>query len=114
MTRSERRLLFETGVTGIALTLLIVILDYSGALFYPEQFLYDLRARYCQTFNPPPTDKLVHVDIDDPSLEAIGNWPWPRSKMAEIIDEINLAGAQAIATDIIYTQPAPFAFDEQA
>jgi class 3 adenylate cyclase len=114
MTRSERRLLIETGVTGIALTLLIVLLDYFGALFYPEQFLYDIRARYCQAFNLPPTDKLVHVDIDDGSLEAIGVWPWPRSKMGEIIDEINLAGAKALATDIIYPEPAPYAFDNQA
>ena len=65
-----------------------------------ERWLYDLRCRYCQFFTRPPTDQLVHIDIDDAVLEDIGGWPWPRSTMARILDEIHDAGPKAVAMDI--------------
>lgn len=105
MTRSERRLLLDTAILGVLLTLILVALDYGGLLAAPEQFFYDLRARHCQYFTPPPTDNLVHLDIDDASLETMGRWPWPRDKMAEIIDELHIAGTKAMAMDIIYSEP---------
>jgi class 3 adenylate cyclase/CHASE2 domain-containing sensor protein len=106
MTRIQRRLLIDTSVIGLTLTLFVVLLDYSThALDQLDDWFYDRRARLCQYFTPPPTDKLIHVDIDDASLEAIGSWPWPRTYLAEIVDEIRRAGAKAIATDIIFSEP---------
>ena len=105
MTRSERRLLVDTSTLGVLLTLVAIALDWAGILAAPEHFFYDLRARRCRYFSPPPTDKLVHLDIDDGTLEAMGAWPWPRSWLAEIVDEVNLAGAKALATDVIFSEP---------
>src|ERR1051325_9306667 len=113
MTRSKRRLLIDTGLLAITLTLIVVLLELGGLLDLPEHMAYDLRARFFQKFTPPPTDKLVHVDIDDASLQNIGHWPWPRQKLAEIVDEIRLAGAEALATDIIFPEPAPYDVDEE-
>ena len=39
------------------------------------------------------------IDIDDAALETIGRWPWPRSTLAEIVDEVRLAGADVLALD---------------
>src|SRR6478672_6859245 len=98
MTRIQRRLLIDTSVIGITLTAFVAFLDLSTRALTPlDDWFYDRRARLCQYFTPAPTDKLVHVDIDDASIEAIGHWPWPRTQLAEIIDEIELAGAKAIA-----------------
>jgi class 3 adenylate cyclase len=112
MTRTERRLLIDTAVLGIVLTLLLAMLDWSGALEVPERFFYDFRARHFQYFTPPPTDKLVHLDIDDATLAAVGRWPWPRNVLAEIIDEIRLAGAKVVALDVIFPEPEPPAYEE--
>jgi len=112
MTRSERRLLVDTAILGVLLTLLIVALEYTGLLAAPERFFYDLRARNCQYFTPPPTDKLVHLDIDDASLEAIGRWPWSRGTLAEIVDEIRIAGARALAWDVIFSEQQPKGYEE--
>src|SRR5215218_108387 len=102
MTRAERRLAVRTGVLGLLLTLLVMAGDYAGAFASLERWLYDERARTCQFFLRPPTTQLVHVDIDDQSLRLINEFPWPRSTMAEIIDEIRLSGAKVLAFDIIF------------
>ena len=41
------------------------------------------------------------VAIDDASLEEVGQWPWPRSLLATLIERLKGAGAKAIALDII-------------
>ena len=99
MTRIERRVFRNCTLLGALITLLVLLLDRWGALRTPENWMYDLRARYCQQFNSAPTDRLVHLDIDDNALQTIGWWPWPRAKMAEIIDELHRAGAAAMATE---------------
>ncbi len=45
------------------------------------------------------------VDIDDESLEKIGQWPWPRTRMAELVDSLNEAGAATIVLDILFSEP---------
>jgi class 3 adenylate cyclase len=107
VTRIQRRLLIDTSVIGIMLTLFVALLDSTSRVLQPlDDWFYDRRARLCQFFTPSPTDKLVHVDIDDASLDAVGKWPWPRAWIAEMIDEIDRAGAKAIATDIIFDKPS--------
>src|SRR5688572_10790558 len=105
MTRSQRRLLVRISALGLLLTLAVVLVDGLGGLEPFERYLYDLRARRCQFFSPPPSDKIVHVDIDDQSLQEIGRWPWPRSVLAQLIQEMSDAGAKVIALDILLTQP---------
>ena len=59
----------------------------------------------CQFFRKPPTTQIVHIDIDDRSLE-IHKWPWPRDMQAAVLQEIGNAGAKVIATDILYSEPS--------
>lgn len=56
------------------------------------------------------------LDIDDPSLEAYGQWPWPRSRVADLIIKSFEAGAVAMAFDIVFAEadrlsPAAIAAD---
>src|SRR5215212_9159394 len=108
MTRSERRLLIDTSMLGVALTFLVVFLDFAGLLSAPERFFYDFRARHCQRYTPPPTTQLVHIDIDDKSLSELGHWPWPRSRLAEIVDEIRIGGAKTMVLDVMLSEAAPY------
>ncbi|RPI41059.1 MAG: CHASE2 domain-containing protein [Betaproteobacteria bacterium] len=41
------------------------------------------------------------VDIDARALEEFGQWPWPRTVLAELIDHLGTLGARAIGLDII-------------
>ena len=44
------------------------------------------------------------VDLDDKSLSQVGRWPWPRSKMAELISRLQEYGAVVIATDVLFPE----------
>jgi adenylate cyclase len=56
---------------------------------------------------PRETHKLpvAIIDIDDQSLEELGQWPWPRSRMADLVSRMTAAGAVAIAFDIVFSEP---------
>jgi CHASE2 domain-containing sensor protein len=55
----------------------------------------------------------VIIDIDEDSLSSYGQWPWPRTRIAELVTRLTELGALAIAFDIIFAEPdrlSPAAF----
>jgi adenylate cyclase len=62
-------------------------------------FFQVLRPRV-QTIRP-----VVIVDIDEASLKEIGQWPWPRTTMADLVTRITQLGAVTIGFDIIFPEP---------
>lgn len=48
---------------------------------------------------------VVILDIDDRSLNEVGQWPWPRTTIAELTDRVFQAGAAAMAFDIVFSEP---------
>ncbi|MEM7520329.1 MAG: adenylate/guanylate cyclase domain-containing protein [Pseudomonadota bacterium] len=45
------------------------------------------------------------IDVDDRSLVEIGQWPWPRTTIADLVTKTAQAGAVASAFDIIFADP---------
>lgn len=69
---------------------------------------YDLQLRTrVLTNHNPPLSPVAIVDIDDNSLKVEGRWPWPRSKLAELVDELQKQGASVIAFDIFFSEKEP-------
>src|SRR3546814_8999095 len=60
-----------------------------------------------QLANPrqPVAEPVVSVDIDEERLAAVGQWPWPRIEVARMVDRLRLAGAAAIAFDVVFPEP---------
>ena len=52
-----------------------------------------------------PRDDIVIVAIDDQSLDAVGRWPWPRSRLAELIVRVGQTRPRAIGIDILLIEP---------
>ena len=44
------------------------------------------------------------VDIDESSIERYGQWPWARTRLAELVERLTASGAAAIAFDIIFSE----------
>lgn len=44
------------------------------------------------------------VDIDDESVRRLGQWPWPRTDLADLTEAIAEAGAATIAFDIVFSE----------
>jgi adenylate cyclase len=59
-----------------------------------------------QRWHPRPYEAapVRIVDIDDASLERLGQWPWPRTRIAELIARLQDAGAAAIAFDVVFAE----------
>jgi adenylate cyclase len=45
------------------------------------------------------------IDIDEASLRELGQWPWPRTQIATLVDELIELGAATIAFDIVFPEP---------
>ncbi len=53
----------------------------------------------------PGNSPIRIVDIDDRSLAKIGQWPWPRTIVAQLVDKLAKAGAAVVAFDIDFAEP---------
>jgi len=53
----------------------------------------------------PPDAPVVIVDIDEQSLKQSGQWPWPRTILAQMVDKLRQAGAAVIAFDVLFSEP---------
>jgi len=53
----------------------------------------------------PGSSHVVIVAIDDPSLARHGQWPWPRTLLARLLESIADAGAAAVGVDIVMAEP---------
>jgi adenylate cyclase len=49
--------------------------------------------------------QVAIVDIDEASLKAIGQWPWPRTVVADLVTKLKEQGAIVIGFDIIFAEP---------
>ncbi|MCX7934826.1 MAG: CHASE2 domain-containing protein, partial [Planctomycetota bacterium] len=54
---------------------------------------------------PRPDAPILIADIDEKSMAAFGQWPWPRNIMAEIVRRLDACGPKAIGFDIVFAEP---------
>jgi adenylate cyclase len=45
------------------------------------------------------------IDIDEKSLAKLGQWPWPRTRIADLIINLTALGAAVIGFDIVFAEP---------
>jgi adenylate cyclase len=70
----------------------------------------ELRVRTFDTFQLiDPRIKTARpvaiVDIDEKSLAKLGQWPWPRTRIADMVANLTRLGAVVIAFDVIFSEP---------
>src|SRR5215510_14714131 len=68
------------------------------------QLLEEIRLRtfdFYQTLRPRETVSrpVVIVDIDEASLKEVGQWPWPRTIVADLVTKLTQLGVVAIGFD---------------
>ena len=52
-----------------------------------------------------PSVPVRIVAIDEASLKAVGQWPWPRNVLGEMVDRLHAAGAAVVAFDVMFPEP---------
>jgi adenylate cyclase len=90
---------------GLATLLLVLLLQTIGisAVNSASSLLFD---SYQRAKPRPYTDAAVRViDIDDETLRRLGQWPWPRTDIADLNTRLTNAGAAAIVYDVVFSEP---------
>src|SRR5271170_597767 len=97
---------------GVARLLCLALLIAFVALRIADPApIYELRDRTFDAYQRiQPRAKMakspvVIVDIDDQSLTKLGQWPWPRTRIADLVAGLTRLGAVAIGFDIIFSEP---------
>ncbi|WP_273209186.1 CHASE2 domain-containing protein [Marinobacter subterrani] len=88
---------------GLILLALLLLIQLTALPQRLDYWLYD-RAITANPVNA--SDNVVLVTIDEPSLNRLGRWPWPRSLHAELIDKLTRAGARTIVFDVLFAEPS--------
>jgi adenylate cyclase len=79
----------------------------SGSVLRPfssaRQFLFDGYQKYYP--REPLSQPVTIVEIDEVSLAQLGQWPWPRNILAELVDAIAAHQPAAIGFDMYMPEP---------
>lgn len=102
MTQRARRLLSGCGLLTTLVATALCVLQLP-AFQHLEYYVYDRLARWAPAH--PPTGQVVIVDVDEQSLSTVGQWPWPRDRIGELIARLRDLGAATVALDIIFSEP---------
>src|SRR5947209_1959669 len=96
---------------GIArLVCLALLIGLAALRFADPPPIEELRVRTFDTFQLlDPRVKTARpvriVDIDEKSLAKYGQWPWPRTRVADLIANLTKLGAIVIAFDVVFAEP---------
>jgi adenylate cyclase len=55
-----------------------------------------------RTYQPAP---VRIIDIDDASLAKLGQWPWPRTRIADLVQQLQANGAAVVVFDMMFAEP---------
>ena len=90
----------------------ILILMLLAAVFYSDsdvRWRKEMQNLVFDTLNrayPREASRdVVIINIDDDSLERIGQWPWPRTVIADLVTNLTALGVKVIAFDGVLAEP---------
>ena len=85
--------------------LLLGVLSY--VYYLNPAFIESIRLRYFDTLivNQQPVENNIYtVNIDEPSLEAYGQWPWPRGDYGSLIEDLYARGAGLVVFNVLMSE----------
>ncbi|HSG77809.1 MAG TPA: CHASE2 domain-containing protein [Burkholderiales bacterium] len=102
----------RAGPLALVIALLLVLASEPPFVFGLRHALFD---GYQRLF---PRERIsapaVIVAIDEQALERHGQWPWPRTRVAQLLAGISDAGPAAIGVDLLFAEPDRFSPAEVA
>jgi len=107
MKRLKRAFSFER-LIGFAMLAVFLFVYYLNP--YPVEFLrnkaFDIYQQVKPRDIPAPGQKPVMiVDIDEESLNQIGQWPWPRNVIAQMVQNLMAMGVAVVGFDMVFAEP---------
>lgn len=91
---------------SVLITLFFLGIMNNVLLGHLEYITLNYFFRMRQPIQVQPSDAIVHIDINEESLRAIGRWPWPRHNFAALTHILYEWGAKMIVFDMIFSEPS--------
>jgi adenylate cyclase len=103
-SRSETsRAPWIVALTVLAGALLLRVAD-PAMLVSLRQSAFDVYQRLQPRLYSPEAPVRI-VDIDEAALAEYGQWPWPRTIIARLVDKLTEKGAAVVAFDMVFAEP---------
>ncbi len=99
----HRRLYGEWFVVAVVACLLAWIATANQRLAPLDNRIYD---QALGLIAPPVDDRILIVEIDEPSLSALGRWPWPRSEHARLLEAVARHKPAAVGYSVLFLDEA--------
>lgn len=104
--RLARLAKFAPELAGLAALALVVLLQQADTAWLERVRLQVFDAyQAAAPRTGPEAGQVAVVDIDEESIRRLGQWPWPRTDLAELTRRLGEAGAAAVAYDIVFSEP---------
>lgn len=87
------------------LTVLAIFSYMIGFPFFETMELKSLDLRFAMKGPKVPGSEVAIITIDEKSLDHYGRWPWPRKRIAELIDSLTEYDVNGIGFDIVFAEP---------
>lgn len=107
--RGHLRLQTQWWLIAIVTSLLVTVMTVDRTMIRFDNVIYD---HVLQLSPSPLSNSILLVEIDDDSIRRLGRWPWSRATHAALIDRLNAGRPQAIAYDVLFTEPTNTQDDE--
>lgn len=96
---------FSTRRLSLIITLMMIAVYFASPAFFDLMELKALDLRFKSRGARDAGDRVVIVAIDEKSINELGRWPWPRTRIAELIKSLSNDGARVIGFDIVFSEP---------
>ena len=99
---------FFTSLGFIVLIVTAVVFSALGAFGFFQKLdyrVYDLLLGLRR--EPKQSEKILFINIDDESIQALGEWPWSHDVIADCLLRIRELGAESVVFDVEYLSPSP-------
>lgn len=76
-----------------------------GTSLFADEWLRDRYIQWHRSDAPEP--RILVVDVDEASMAELGPWPWPRARLADLVETLlTTYSARGVALDIVLPNPA--------
>jgi adenylate cyclase len=108
ISRNIRRLARRFGAGRAICVVLLALLIF--VRYWDPMLVEEMRLRsfdFYQVLKPREAKlrPVVIVDLDEASLKEFGQWPWPRTVVADLVNKLTELGVAAIGFDVVFAEP---------
>lgn len=98
----KRFSLLPVSLITVVCALVVLVFGVTGVNSSLNRAWYDFSLQYVEV---EPNNSISVIAFDEPSLSALGRWPWSRDKHALLIDQLSQGGVKAIGKTVFFLEP---------